>query len=636
LRLAVASSRIGDHAAAAASLAAAEAERESALEGLVAEVKKDAAQAKTSSDPLAAGGGEYRMILGGPERRGVMPSLPPELTKANLRELWNIDFEISAPLNTAVATRGRRVRVAPGAAQPQTAATTREALIQRWLANHWSPAGQLLFADGKVFIKTNNDLGCWDVASPDEKPVWRSTWLNEFKVDPQSSMLQMMAQNGAGVSQRPLNQPEVQFFGDRIHQSMSIVGGLVLNIEGERVARYSKSRQLTQQPQQQPGFQFGVTPRRSRKNWLAAYELSTGRAKWRRGADDAAKNDDTEVGFMAAPVPYGNLLLVPVSDGGAMWLYGLSAADGVTAWKTYLCDEPTGGCAPWSPVCVSVAGSDAYVLCGAGVIFSVDAVSGAIRYAVRYTRDGDANPQMAQWGYSGMSLLNLRGFEDDTAIPFGRALIVMASDHDGLFAIDRRSGEVLWRSPRTPFDHAVNYCLGIADGGLFVAGPSVVRRYDAAGGKLVWERSAGDMYGRGALTGDALYMPVKGQVGGAVVKLDLKTGEVLAQAGVVTNNLAGDSAGDSSGDATSETPLGSLFSDGEKLWMLSGHRVSMLADDDYERRVPDQKIDAGDGAARQERSQRLLSQERLDEAGAGLATHDDRRLVPGAVGDVHD
>src|SRR6188474_3905855 len=83
---------------------------------------------------------------------------------------------------------------------------------------------------------------------------------------------------------------------------------------------------------------------------------------------------------------YGTVLLTPMTDGGSMWLYGLSPDDGRTLWKTYLCDEPAGGCEPWSPMGVAVEGRDAYVLCGAGVVFAVDGTSGAIRWVVRYPR----------------------------------------------------------------------------------------------------------------------------------------------------------------------------------------------------------------------------------------------------------
>lgn len=625
LRLAVACARIGDHAAAQAALAQVDPSAGDAGEGVYTEVKREVEKARVSATARSTHAQEFRMTLGGPERRGVMPALPPELTSASLRELWTLSFPIVSSGPSSDATRIGRMRFGRQNTAVVNPATTPETLIDRWRQNGWSPAGQLLFADGKVFIKTNNDLACWDLASPVEKPVWRSTWLNAFQIDPhtQSYLAMGLAQMNP---KRPMSPPEIQFFGDRVAQSMSIAGGLVFNLEGPRVARHSGARQNVgaNNPQQMPGFQYGVTPRRSRKNWLAAYELATGRARWRRGADDTAKNDDTEVGFMAAPVPYGRLLLAPVTDGGAIWLHALKAQDGATVWKTYLCDEPSGGCAPWSPVCVAVSGSDAYVLCGAGVVFSIDAVSGAIRYAVRYERNGDPDERLRSMGYPGGGLLNLKGFDDDAAIPFGRALIVMPSDHDGLFAIDRRTGEVLWRTPRTPFERSVSYCLGLVDGGLYVAGPNVVRKYDAAGGKLLWEQETAETFGRGALTTDAVYVPIKGQVGGAVLKLDLATGKVLAQAGVTLSENQVDA------------PLGNLYSDGEKIWILSGHRVSMLADDQYERRVLDRRIESGDRAALLERARLSLSLGEVDDAIADLeAAHSrqDARRDGGLVAD---
>src|SRR5690606_8030736 len=113
-------------------------------------------------------------------------------------------------------------------------------------------------------------------------------------------------------------------------------------------------------------------------------------------------------------------------------------------WKTYLCDEPSGGCSHWSPVGVSVEGGEVYVATGSGVVFALDATSGSIRWAVRYRRDGSTNSQLQNYfGYGGQ-LLELKGWDEDLAIPHGKALVVIASDHDRIFAIDRRTGELLW------------------------------------------------------------------------------------------------------------------------------------------------------------------------------------------------
>jgi outer membrane protein assembly factor BamB len=373
-------------------------------------------------------------------------------------------------------------------------------------------------------------------------------------------------------------------FGDRVHQSMSIAGGLIFSIEGKRVTKDAAA----QTAPQSRGPQWGVTPRRTRTNWLAAYEVRSGKAKWHRAASDEDKDSSQDVGFLAAPVPFGNLLLAPVTDGGSIWLYALSAADGATVWKSYLCDEPQGGCSPWSPVYVAVDGRDAYVTCGAGVVFAVDAVSGAVRWAVRYQRSGKPNAGAQQHGYQ-IGMLDLSGWDDDMVIPYGRTLVVLASDCDKLFAIDRRSGKFLWDSPR----REAEYCLGVNGRGLFVAGQHVARRYDIPTGLLVWDKEIGDSFGRGALTGDAVYLPVKD----SILKLDLAKGAEMAHVGV---------------SLTTDDPVGNLYSDGEKLWATGAGRVYAMTNLEHRLSILEKQIAAGDAEAQLNRMRLYAKQKKLE------------------------
>jgi outer membrane protein assembly factor BamB len=344
-------------------------------------------------------------------------------------------------------------------------------------------------------------------------------------------------------------------------------------------------------------------------NFLSAYDARTGKVQWNRAADDEAKDgSDGGVGFMAAPVACGNVLLTPMTDGGSMWLYGISPDDGHTLWKTYLCDEPAGGCEPWSPMEVAVEGRDAYVLCGAGVVFAVDGTSGAIRWVVRYQRTpkGTSGRRVVRNPYGGSRLEEYSGWMEDKLIPLGRQLVVMASDHDMLLCLDCRSGEKLWDSPRTlPGGPAVDYCIGIKGRGLFVAGRSSVRRYDIPTGKFNWEYPgkndpAMESFGRGVLTDDALYVPVKD----SVLKLNLDKqdpdkSQAVSQVGV---------------RLTSPDPVGNLYSDGEKMWVLSANRIYSLTHLEYRMQALDKRIAAGDSSALLDRMRLVSKNEQWDQA----------------------
>jgi outer membrane protein assembly factor BamB len=586
IRLAVAAGRVGDRDGAKKFLADLEAtEGPRPSRKLVSLVADDIAQG-TSNSQLAS-------------TRLLMPAIPAEATAKTLTELWSHEYPmlfqeqaLNAVAYSAYGGHGRKL---------EKTQISREQLIERWKQHGWTPAGKLLIANGQVYFKTNNELTSWSTSGDDDQPIWRSAWLNDFDVDDYSQQLAIMAMNmgvqpGGGQEQRPRTPAEILLFGDRIQQDMSLAGDMIYSIEGRRMPRHGPADAAARQPKP---FNWNATPRRTRVNWLAAYDARNGKAKWHRTADDEAKEGtEGSMGFMAAPVACGNVLLAPVTDGGAMWLFGLSPTDGRTLWKTYLCDEPVGGCEAWSPVEVAVEGRDAYVLCGAGVVFAVDGTSGSIRWVARYDRDEKPLGSRAvrnPYGAAGR-LKDFDGWSQDTLIPFGRQLVVMASDSNLLFALDCRTGEFLWDSPRKKLTgEEVTYCIGLKGRGLFVAGKSQVRRIDVVSGKIIWETDIDTSLGHGVLTDDALYVPVND----SVLKLDLEKGTELGQVGV---------------RITSNDPVGNLYSDGEKLWVLSANRFYSLTHLEYRMNVLEKRIEEGDSAALLDRLRLLAKSEQWDDA----------------------
>ena len=605
LRLAVASAHVGDSVTAKEALRAIPKMPGPKPTGDIIDlVDQDATEAAKTATMIAASSQNWHMALGNPSRSGRMKGLPAEATSRTLSELWVQDFPLNLEVNPANpygAMMGPGVFVRSGRMQQnnRTQPLSREQMITQWKQSKWTPTPQLLFDNGKVYVKTIDDLACFSTAASSDKPLWRSVWLNQYELDSMSNHLAMMAMNMGGQmpnSSRPKSLPEIMLFGDRVHQAMSISNGTIYSIEGKRVSKETGPATVAAQAR---GFQYGVQPRRARSNWLAAYEAQSGKAKWHRSASDEDKEGSQDVGFLAAPVPYGSLLLVPITDGGTIWLYGLDSKDGATVWKAYLCDEPSAGCNPWSTVGISIDGRDAYVLCGTGVVFAVDAVSGSIRWAVRYLRDGKPNQMMRNYG--NMTLLDLDGWDDDVVIPYGKSLVVMASDYNKIFALDRRSGTFQWDAPRTPNGgQPTNYVLGAIGSALFVGGKNVVRMFDMnKDGKMVWEKEIEDSLGRGVLTDDALYIPVKN----SILKLDPQKGKELSQVGV---------------QLTTDDPVGNLFSDGEKLWVTGGGRVYAMTNLEHRMAMLQEKIAAGDGEAQLNRMRLYAKEKRFEEMLADL------------------
>jgi outer membrane protein assembly factor BamB len=609
LRLAVAAAHMGDRQAAEqalARLAATEGPRPTA--GVVDLVTADV---KAASDIAASrtglGSKDWRLLLGNAARTGHMLGLPTDATSRTLTELWTHESEFAtaekagqadSPRGAAMAAAGAApvVMLSARAANPnlQSSPPSRQEMIAQWRAGGWRPTGQLLFDNGRVYLKTPSRLISYSAAALGGGPLWQSAWETRYELDGISQQLAMMAQQmGWNLPQssqaRPKTAHEIILFGDRVHQSMAIADGVIYSLEGRRVPASPAAP-----PAAASRVQWNVTPRRTRSNWLSAYQTDGGKAVWTRAAPDNEPEATGGAGFLCAPVPAGTLLLAPITDGGTIWLLGLDRETGKTIWKTYLCDEPPGGASPWAEVVLAVEGREAYLTCGCGVVFAVDSVGGNIRWAVRYERHG--KPSQAMRNVYGMSnaMLELNGWDDDLVIPNGRSLLVMSSDSDKLMALDRRSGELLWESPRTsPFGSVASYCLGVHGRGLFVAGKNVVRRYDIISGRLVWEKEIDTSFGRGCLTEDALYLPAND----SILKLDLDKGEPLLKVGVVL---------------TSDEPVGNLFSDGEKLWAVGAGRVYAMTTLEQRLAMLDQQIAAGDGEAQLNRMRLHSRQNKMD------------------------
>lgn len=608
LRLALANARVGDLESAKNALDTLdEGQGGVSLARLGALVRGEVAQGLGSGDVVDAGD-SWAMNFGGPERIGHMRGLPPAVTADTLSESWFEDFEINGSADGGVPQAnnsgvffGKRALISRSSyvEQPQQGGSaSRESLLGRWKGNGWMPTGQVLLHNGMVIYKRPDRVVARDAATGELKWMTRpSTYMGPALTQ---WLVQMRRNYGMQMPQdaKPSTQLESVLFGDRLHQAMLICDGMFYTIDGSLVD--APVAQPTNNQNQ--GFNFQNVPRRTRTNFLSAYDATNGKFKWIRSPDGSETGGKFDLGFMAAPVPYAKFLLAPVSDSGAIWLYALEKANGNLVWKTFLCEDPIGGANPWSSVGVAVGGGDAYVATGGGVIFAVDAMSGHVRWAVRYQRSGKENTNLARFGIAAQSLMDVSGFEDDLVIPHGRALIVLASDANKIFALDRRSGELLWESPRQPLgeDDPALYCLGVLGDGMFVAGKKSLRRYDLSkDGKMVWEARFDASFGHGVLTADAIYVPV----GDTVAKYDPATGKLQSQVGMFT--------------ATNE-PVGNLFSDGARLLAVGLGRAYALQDLESRIALLAERIKTGDSDAQLQRMRLRLRGNKQDEALADL------------------
>ncbi|MEM6474230.1 MAG: PQQ-binding-like beta-propeller repeat protein, partial [Planctomycetota bacterium] len=562
-RLAVADGRLGDSKAAEKALS----KLSLSDDPRVALVRKDVTAEGVSAGRIARhDAGDWLSKYGTSDRAATMPAVPENAFPNELSELWSYNFDLHVtpePFNpnqamgAAYTATGFYSSSLYAGNTRSTSKNSKNRIERRSLVDKWTqcgrtPVGGLLLFEGMVYFKSENRVVCCDADSGEM--VWMGI-ENAFEVDP-ATRQQLLLSASMPVQTSGLRKPEeLQLFADQIFQAMSIGEGNLYSVEGPSVLDPAPV-----QVQKTPNvYAYAMTvPTRSRQNWLAAYDARNGKLRWRRGAREVEVDGSKfDVGFSCAPVSGAGLTYVTVNETGSIWLLALNPTDGSTVYRTYLCDEPAGSCNPWATTGVAYAEGDVYVATGAGIVAAVDGVSGALRWVVRYERSGDVRKQPSPFGMQ-MSISKPTGWQDDVVVAAGRSVIVMGSDSDEIFALDRRTGEVLWDSPRNS-NRDAEYYLGMSGSRLYVGADDLVRCYDSIGGRVIWEAEIEDSAGTGIATNEAIYVPTQS----SIVKLSLAKGTELARSHFKT---------------MTREPVGNLYSDGNRLFGVGAARTYAFAD----------------------------------------------------------
>lgn len=503
----------------------------------------------------------------------VQPSLTGRLPKT-LRTVWTQPFELILPPDWPVLPESTRSAL-PEVTDPYQNARNRAqqppsrppALETRW-REMFMPVGQMLVRGQRAYFKTDDRVVACDTATGQLQ--WLG-WRHNLILDENTRMASRRRHGTSALEQReyPMTPEEFLLFGDQVHQSMTLTQDTLYVLEGDLLDVTQNRAEIS--PANEPR-RFGLrvnTPGRFRENRLVAYEADTGKLKWDRRAGEAPSAEApilARAGFSGTPLPYGSLLLVPVHEESSLWLTGLDQQTGETRWRTFLCDEPGGECEGLSAIALTVNAGDAYVGSGAGLIFSVNAVSGKLNWALEYPRRAELPNS------DGRSVLvprydNLNRFLDgwsrDRLLARGNEIIVAGTDFNQLFAVQRQTGKLAWETPQKPFrsPRASDYVIAAHEDRVYVGGRQAVRCYFSHGGRMDWETILPTpSHARAAFTPDGLFVPLAD----SVVQLDPATGEIVAQARVI-------------GPANDSEPVGNLFTDGERLLVYGLKRIYALA-----------------------------------------------------------
>ena len=527
---------------------------------------------------------DVQMALGSAARYGVMPTLPRNAFAKEMIPQWQYFYHFQRSYKW---TDIRGITPLMGRDAIDEADDTRESpekkVIEDWLEKKWRPAGHLVVAGEQLFFKTPLDSTVWNLNAKAKSPTWRSVWENRFQIDEYTSaIINSRSRRSRTEKNRsfPTTTETVQAFSDRIAGQMSVQDGIYYSIEGKRVEPSESSPGGIVRNQRNRRNHWNVQPRRARSNYLTAYDARTGKVKWtlpasiEQGQEEMPAADDPDEeqpwllagGFMAAPVHFNGLAIVPVNNGGAISIYALDPnQNGKTIWKSFLCDEPESGANPFSPINLSLDGSDLFVSCGLGLVFVMDPSTGLVRFAKRYQRHGQPNKILRQYGRNAAKM-TFDEWGSDTIVPYGRQMICFSSDSKFIDSLDRKDGSLIWRSEINALGYKLDYLLGIYDDILYAGGQQTLVAFDLKGeGRMKW---GGDQlfddefsYGRGMLTADGIFVPA----GNKILKFDLN-GEKNKPKLLGTANV----------DLGTGAPVGNLYSDGEKIWVHGANRLYAL------------------------------------------------------------
>lgn len=450
---------------------------------------------------------EWPMFMGDAARTGLMPPVEPTFLESSPWRV-NLPHDTPGPLDDAYEYQ-RQTRALP-VMQPVTDGRTLVVKCE----------GRLLALDAETF-----------------DPIWQTA-------APSQSLAQALRQRQAVFQQINRGVPPgetaaydragraLRLFADCVGGSVAMSHGMAFTIERGAESLVLLEERLGRE--NNPNIVFDDA--RTITNQLVAYDLQTGAIRWRCGSteevtrrpgsprpEEPAEELLGPVEFLAPPVPVGDDLLVPCRSASDLYAIVLAPEDGSVKRRIYLCGLGGSAVNSLEPLHPCVADGVAYVPTGRGALIALDTNTWTIRWGVHYeqttvpTRTAFRPYVVRQPGRSWLC---------SPPIAAGGLLLLAPTDADYLYALDRVTGKVAWRTDRGDS----LYLLGADLRHAWVVGPGVTQ-IELETGRRLWRREIGVPTGRGAISGNRLYLPTAEWVavldatsGSPLDKLDLPSG----------------------------------------------------------------------------------------------------------------
>lgn len=260
---------------------------------------------------------------------------------------------------------------------------------------------------------------------------------------------------------------------------------------------------------------------------MHCFDAESGKLLWR--AKEAARGKEpairAEESFPSPPAADGDAVYAPVTSFKGLFsasIARLAAADGVPAWRTFLCSgqqemnyfgRPIREAVPSTPV---LSQGRLVVCTNLGAVAAVDPRTGHPLWVFQYDQVPQKNQETRMWDIE----WRLSGWKAMPPVVLGSKVLVAPTDSPYLYALDGATGRMLWR-------HDGQGASGImadpVSGVVFVWGREGGAGLSAADGKMVWRSlTRARSVHPGNVSGGRFYLVADGRLMG----FDATTGRV--------------------------------------------------------------------------------------------------------------
>ncbi len=252
-------------------------------------------------------------------------------------------------------------------------------------------------------------------------------------------------------------------------------------------------------------------------NQLNAYDLITGKLRWKAGGRGAEAGELADSFFLGPPLPADDRLYVLNEKDREIRLLTLDPLNGLVLavqplvrTSKALLEEPRRRMWAAHP-----ALAEGVLVCptNAGAVLAVDVLTGSLLWAHRYQEARAGSPSTSVWQ------------NEPPCIVDGKVLLA-PPDAEVINCLDLHTGARLWGVRRKAEDVSL---AGVARGKVLIAGKKTCRALNLSKGEPLWTVETGLPSGRAAVAGGRLFLPLRAGVASGkpeVCVVDLTRGKI--------------------------------------------------------------------------------------------------------------